>query len=126
MRRYSNLNEQKKARCSDNWQAVGIIVPLLGRFAEPGPDGDDIILHRTFSFVFMFSDRFIGNNRITQIILAAGTVVYVNVVWLYSMTNAFHQWRMVASIFAATLGMTSLFVGLLLSQIPNMIRSLDV
>ena len=59
------------------------------------------------------------------ILLSFGGVGMVHSAYLYQATGAFHQWRILLSGFVLLLGTLSLFCGLVLSQVRNMIDSVD-
>ena len=57
--------------------------------------------------------------------LMVGGAVMMHSAYLYQTSGAFYQWRIIISGFTILLGTLSLFCGLVLSQVQNMIRSLE-
>jgi glycosyltransferase involved in cell wall biosynthesis len=58
-------------------------------------------------------------------LLTLGGMVMVHSAWLYQTSGAFHHWRVLISGFVIILGTLSMFCGLVLSQVQNMIADLD-
>jgi len=59
------------------------------------------------------------------LVLGAGSLISTNAALLYHSSGAFHQWQILIGIFMILLGMMSLFSGLILNQVANMVEKLD-
>lgn len=57
--------------------------------------------------------------------LGVGGAFGLHTSWLYHVSGAFYQWRVITSAFLILLGTLSLFCGLVLSQIQNMIGEMN-
>ncbi|SFR87452.1 Glycosyl transferase family 2 [Halomicrobium zhouii] len=105
-------------------------VPIDVRYEEVDGQTHNPLRHGVSVAVFvlqMIRDRnpllFFGVPAVVLLVSGAGLMSYS--AYLYQTYGAFHQWRFLISGFVLLLGTLSLFCGLVLSQVRNMVLRID-